>query len=168
MTSLSPVHWFEYLAAPTHLKIPGKPWKRRETSVEAMVEEATSSSEYRPHHELVKALALATEESKNCKRVLSKLCKVVDDVKEVIRVQKAVLILHYLLFYGSDEFIAYMSKQGGSTLTKAKYFRVRSGNIDELTREAELRSSAGDMVALISDIRILNQVRGDSRSKLKE
>jgi len=78
MTSLSPVHWFEYLAAPTHLKIPGKPWKRRvrakpslvdsadgllqETSVEAMVEEATSSSEYRPHHELVKALALATEE----------------------------------------------------------------------------------------------------------
>uniref|UniRef100_A0A7S3Y8F7 Uncharacterized protein n=1 Tax=Lotharella globosa TaxID=91324 RepID=A0A7S3Y8F7_9EUKA len=90
MTSLSPVHWFEYLAAPTHLKIPGKPWKRRETSVEAMVEEATSSSEYRPHHELVKALALATEESKNCKRVLSKLCKVVDDVKEVIRVQKVI------------------------------------------------------------------------------
>jgi len=106
-----------------------------------MIEEATSSSEHRPHHELARALALATEESKNCKRVLANLCKVVDDVKDVIRVQKAVLILHYLLFYGSDEFIAYMSKQGGVTLKKAKHFRVRSGNIEELTREAEgLRS----------------------------
>eukprot|EP00472_Partenskyella_glossopodia_P009711 CAMPEP_0197524992 /NCGR_PEP_ID=MMETSP1318-20131121/10547_1 /TAXON_ID=552666 /ORGANISM="Partenskyella glossopodia, Strain RCC365" /LENGTH=580 /DNA_ID=CAMNT_0043078121 /DNA_START=51 /DNA_END=1793 /DNA_ORIENTATION=- len=126
--------------------------------IEIKVREATSNDAWGAKTTLMAEIARATNDHKEYNKLFAMLWKRLKDDANVLHVQKAMILIEYLLRNGSDRFIRDV-KDRIDTINNKKRYQARSSKIDDVERARQVRRKAAALISLISDEKRLHRER---------
>mmetsp|Transcript_34642 Transcript_34642/g.83821 ORF Transcript_34642/g.83821 Transcript_34642/m.83821 type:complete len:572 (+) Transcript_34642:294-2009(+) len=126
--------------------------------IEIKVREATSNDSWGAKTTLMAEIARSTHDHKEYNKLFAMLWKRLKDDANVLHVQKAMILIEYLLRNGSDRFIRDV-KDRIDAIDRRKRYQARSTKLEDVDRARQVRRKAAALIALISDEKRLNKER---------
>jgi hypothetical protein len=127
--------------------------------VELKVREATNNDRYMVSNSQLAVLARATNSYQEYPSLFAMLWKRLTDLEHVMHVQKALIVVEYLIRHGAERFINDAKRRARDIAALQKYKHYDEQNIDD-AKEARARAKA--VYALLMDDQLLAQERGKS------
>lgn len=132
--------------------------------IEIKVREATSSDRWGVTDAQMHEIARATNDYEQYPKLFGMVWKRLTDVEHVMHVQKALLLVEFLLRYGSERFVQDARRRSRDIAALVKYKHYDENNQDDAK---EARAKAKTVNELLSDERRLAEERTKA-AKLKE
>jgi len=118
--------------------------------IEIKVREATSNDSWGATTTLMSEIAQATNDHKEYNKLFAMLWKRLKDEGNVLHVQKAMILIEYLLRNGSDRFIRDV-KDRVDDIDRLRSYKTRSSKLNDVDRARQVRRKAAALITLVSD-----------------